>query len=63
MITQNGKPAAVLLSPEEFDRLTERDRFMAAVRHGLADVEAGRVVDDEDLEDDLARLLRFSDSE
>ena len=31
VITQNGKPAGVLLSPEEFDRLTERERFVAAV--------------------------------
>jgi prevent-host-death family protein len=50
VITQNGRPAAVLLSPEEFDRLSERGRFVAAVSEGLADVEAGRVVDDEALD-------------
>jgi prevent-host-death family protein len=49
VITQNGRPAAVLITPEEFDRLTERDRFVQAVREGLRDVEAGRVIDDEEL--------------
>jgi prevent-host-death family protein len=36
VITQNGKPAGVLLSPTEFDRLVERERL-------LTDVEAGVV--------------------
>jgi prevent-host-death family protein len=42
VITQNGKAAAVLLSPAEYDALTERARFVQAVEEGLADVEAGR---------------------
>lgn len=49
IITQNGKPAAVLISPEEFDRIRERDRFMEAVSAGLADSAADRLVDDEEL--------------
>ncbi|WNG15699.1 type II toxin-antitoxin system Phd/YefM family antitoxin [Cystobacter fuscus] len=49
VITQSGKPAAVLLSPEEFDRLTHRARFLDAVGEGLADAEAGRTVSDEAL--------------
>jgi prevent-host-death family protein len=43
VVTQNGKPAGVLLSPEAFDQLTEQARFMSAVNEGLADAEAGRV--------------------
>ena len=58
VITQNGKPAGVLLSPEEFDRLTERDRFVTAVGNGLADAEAGQIIDDDDLERELERQLR-----
>jgi prevent-host-death family protein len=46
VITQNGKPAAVLVAPEEYDRLQEQGRFVAAVDEGLADVEAGRLVAD-----------------
>ena len=49
VITQSGKPAAVLLAPEEFDRLTYRARFLEAVGEGLADAEAGRTVSDEAL--------------
>jgi prevent-host-death family protein len=45
VITQNGKAAGVLLSPAEFDRLTERARFVSAVEEGLADADAGRVRD------------------
>ncbi|HVK72378.1 MAG TPA: type II toxin-antitoxin system Phd/YefM family antitoxin [Kofleriaceae bacterium] len=43
VVTQNGRPAGVLLSPEAFDELTERARFVAAVNEGLADADAGRV--------------------
>ena len=53
VITQNGKPAGVLIAPEEFDRIQERDQFLAAVREGLADSEAGRLIDDEELDGDL----------
>jgi prevent-host-death family protein len=49
VITQNGRPAAVLITPEEFDRIREREHFVSAIREGLADAEAGRVVDDEAL--------------
>jgi prevent-host-death family protein len=50
VITQNGKAAAVLISPTDFDALTERARFIDAVEKGLADVQQGRVVADEDLD-------------
>lgn len=41
VITQHGKAAGVLISPEAFDRFTERERFLAAVEEGLAESEAG----------------------
>ncbi len=49
IITQNGKPAAVLITPDEFDRHRERDRFVSAVREGIADAEAGRSITDAEL--------------
>ncbi|MCP4605766.1 MAG: type II toxin-antitoxin system Phd/YefM family antitoxin [Proteobacteria bacterium] len=49
VITQNGKPAAVLLAPDEFDRLSEHARFIDAMDEGLADSAAGRVVDNAEL--------------
>ena len=53
VITLNGKPAAVLITPEEFDRLYERERFVEAINKGLADSEAGRVLEDEALTGEL----------
>lgn len=60
IVTQNGKAAAVLLAPEEFDRLTSQARFVAAVQEGLADLGAGRVIGD----DEMGRRLdaRFGES-
>jgi len=49
VITQNGRAAAVLMSPREFDALTERARFVGAVAEGLADAEAGFVTDHESM--------------
>lgn len=57
VITQNGKPSAVLITPEEFDRLREHDRFLEAVYEGLADSEAGRVIEDEELTEELETAL------
>ena len=53
VITQNGRPACVVMSPAEFDRMRERQAFLEAVAQGLADVEAGRSVDDETLRQQL----------
>lgn len=43
VITQNGRPTGVVITPAEYDRLTERDRVAAIVEAGLADIEGGRV--------------------
>jgi prevent-host-death family protein len=53
VITQNGKAAAVLISPSDFDLLTEQARFVDAVQRGLVDVQTGRLVSDEDLDKEL----------
>jgi prevent-host-death family protein len=50
VITQNGKAAAVLISPADFDTLTEQVRFVDAVQKGLMDVEHGRIIPDESLD-------------
>ncbi len=54
VITLNGKPAGVLLSPAEFDRLQERERFLESVAAGLADAEAGRTMRTAELRKRLA---------
>lgn len=44
VITQNGRPAGVLVSPQEFDRIQERQRFLESIAAGLADAESGRTL-------------------
>jgi prevent-host-death family protein len=41
VITQNGPPAGVLVSPREYDRMQERQRFLESIAAGLADTESG----------------------
>ncbi|MEM8998141.1 MAG: type II toxin-antitoxin system Phd/YefM family antitoxin [Acidobacteriota bacterium] len=53
VVTQNGQPAAVLISPVEYDRLQEREQFMAALREGMADSDTGMLIEDGELEEQL----------
>jgi len=59
VITQNGRPAGVLVSPAEFDRIQERQRFLESIAAGLADAESGRVIDTTA----LRRLIRTGRAE
>jgi prevent-host-death family protein len=54
VITQNGKPAGVLLSPSGFDGLQERQRFLESIASGFADADAGRLMDKRELKRRLA---------
>ncbi len=55
LITRSGRPAGVLLSVDEYEGLLETLEILsdpdlaAAVRSGLEDVEAGRVVSHEEV--------------
>jgi prevent-host-death family protein len=55
VITQNGKPAAVVLSPGEFDWLNTQAEFIFAVQQGLNDDQTGRVINDDVLDAVLER--------
>ena len=44
VITQNGRAAAVVVTPEQFDRLMEEQRFREAVQRGLEDERVGRLI-------------------
>jgi len=43
IITQNGRPAGVLLSPAEYDTLVYRKQFVESVEQGLMAAESGEV--------------------
>lgn len=53
VITQNGRPAAVLIPAEDYDRFMAHQHFVTSVRQGLADSDAGRVLDDETFKKEL----------
>lgn len=58
-ITRNGRPAAVLVSPDDLESLEEtlailsNRKELSALRKGLAELDTGRVVSLEDLKADL----------
>jgi antitoxin YefM len=41
IITQNGKPAGVLLSPSDYDELVYQKSFLDSVSRGIDDAENG----------------------
>ena len=61
VITQNGRAAGVLLSPAEYDALTERMRFVKAVAEGLEDARSGKVVTHESMVAEVQ--TRYGDQE
>jgi antitoxin YefM len=54
-ITRSGRPAAVLLSVDEYEGLVETldiladSKLIASLRRGLRDVDAGRVVGEDEV--------------
>jgi len=62
VITQNGRPAGVVLSPAEYDRLCARERFLVSVAAGAVDAEQGRVMDSDALRTRLAERRRERDT-
>lgn len=49
IITQNGKPAGVLLSPADYDELVYKKTFVDSVNRGIADAENGNVYSTKEL--------------
>jgi len=54
IITQNGKPAGVLLSPDDYDELVYRRSFLDSVGRGISDAESGRTYSTKELRAALA---------
>ena len=58
-ITRNGRPAAILLSPDDLESLEETlailsdPKELAALRRGLSDLDAGRTISLKKLQTDL----------
>lgn len=55
IITQNSKPAGVLLSPSEYDALVYRNSFLDSVDRGMEDLSSGRVCTTAELKTEFAK--------
>lgn len=55
IITQNGKPAGVLISPSEFDELRQTKLFLESVSRGLTDSDKGEVTSTSQLRAELKK--------
>jgi len=55
IITQNGKPAGVLISPAEFDELRQTKLFIESISRGLSDSEKGQVLTTSQLRSELSK--------
>ena len=55
IITQNGKPAGVLISPSEFDDLGQTKLFIDSISRGLSDSEKGEVMSTSQLRRELQK--------
>jgi prevent-host-death family protein len=53
VITQNGKPAGVVLSPTEYDELIHKQLFIESVNKGISDFDSGFVYSTEELKNEL----------
>lgn len=55
IITQNGKPAGVLISPSEFDDLRQTKFFIDLISSGLSNSEKGEVFSTSQLKSELQK--------
>jgi len=57
ILTQYGRPAAVLESVEEYQRKQEELRFMKGLVAGLRDIDSDQVIDGEDFFQGLKKRI------
>jgi antitoxin YefM len=55
IITQNGKPAGVLLTPREYDDLVYRKAFLDSVERGISDAKSGRTYSTKEIRAEIAK--------
>jgi len=53
VITQNGRPAGVLITPEEYDKLTYTKMFSESINRGIQDINTGNIFSTTELKDKI----------
>lgn len=56
IITQNGKPAGVLISPSEFDELRQTKLLLDSISRGLSDSDNGEVLTTPQLKSEIRKF-------
>ncbi|MBI4634045.1 MAG: type II toxin-antitoxin system Phd/YefM family antitoxin [Deltaproteobacteria bacterium] len=59
IITQNGRPAGVLLSPSDYDELVYKKAFFDSVSKGISDAKSGKVYSTDELKAELSERRRM----
>lgn len=57
LITQNGTPVSVVVSPREYDRIREQARLVASATEGLRQSEAGTTLSGPEVDEELDRAF------
>jgi prevent-host-death family protein len=55
IITQNGKPAGVLISPSEYDEMRQTKIFIDSISRGLSDSDKGEIFSTSQLKSELQK--------
>lgn len=53
VVTQNGKPAGVVISPEDYDELVYQKSLIESVSRGISDVDNGAIFTTDELRAEL----------
>ena len=56
VITQNGRPAGVLVTPSEYDSLVYKQKFIGSVQKGIHDIESEKKYTTKQLKHELKKV-------
>ncbi len=55
IITEDGEPAGVLISPSEYDDLVYKKSFLTSIENGISDSSSGNTFSTEELKEKLQK--------
>ena len=58
VITQNGRPAGVLVTPSEYDSLIYKQQFINSVQRGVNDIESQRTYSTKQIKNELSKARK-----
>jgi len=58
VITQNGRPAGVLVTPNEYDNLVYKQQFVSSIQKGIHDIESKKSYTTKQLKNELSKVRK-----